>query len=79
MPAVTSRIGGTPMWRIAELLTLPTPNGSCYVPSPWSPVSGPVAGQATNGMRFRVRALHALVSCSSGWRRNKELDRWWFA
>ena len=50
---------------------------SCYVPSPWSPVSGPVAGQATNGMRFRVRALHALVACSSGWRRDRELDRWW--
>ena len=79
MPAVTSRIGDIPMRRIAELLAIPTTDGSCYVPSRRSPVSGPVAGQATNGMRFRVRALHALVSCSSGWRRNKELDRWWFA
>ena len=61
---MTGRIGGTPTRRIAELLAMPTTKGSCYVPSPRSPLSGPFAGRAAKGMRFRVRALHALVACS---------------
>ena len=64
MPAVTSRIGGTPTRRIAEFLVMPTTKGSCYVPSPRSPLSGTVAGWAAKGMRFCVRALHSLVACS---------------
>ena len=76
MPTVTSRIGGTPTRRIAELLAMLTTDRSCYVPSPRSPVSGPVAGRAANGMRLRVRALHTLVSCSSRRRRDRGLDRW---
>ena len=43
---------------------MPTTDESCCVPSPQSPVSGPVAGRAAKGMRFRVRTLHALVRCS---------------
>ena len=76
MSAVTGRIGGTPMRRIAELLAMPTTSGRCCVPSPRSPVSGPISGQAASGMRFRVRALHALVSCSSGRRRGRRFAGW---
>ncbi len=76
MPAVTSRIDGTPTRRIAELLAMPTTDGSCCVPSPQSPISDPVAGRSAEGMRFCVRALHALVGCSSGLRRSREFDRW---
>ena len=64
MPAVTSRMGGTPMRLVAELLAMPTTDRSCYVPSPRSPVSGPISGRAAKGMRFCVRTLHALVRCS---------------
>ena len=64
MPAVTGRIGGTPVRRIAKLPAMPTTKGSCYVPSPRSPVSGPISGQAASGMRFRVRAIYTLVACS---------------
>jgi hypothetical protein len=74
MPAVTN----FPMRLVAELLTMPTTDRSCSVPSPQSSVSDPVAGLVANGMRFCARALHALVSCSSGWRRDREFDRWRF-
>ena len=77
MPAVTSRIGGTPTRRIAEFPAMPTTKGSCSVPSPRSPVSGPVAGRAAKGMRFRVRTFHAQVACSYGLRRDSEFDRSW--
>jgi len=53
-----------PRRRIAELLAMPTTDGSCCVPSPQSPVSGPVAVRAAKGMRFCVRTFHALVGCS---------------
>ena len=70
-PAVTGRICGIPLRLVAELLAMPTTDGNCCVLSPQSLVSGPVAGQAAKGMRFRVRALHALVGCSSGLRRDR--------
>ena len=66
MPAITN----FPMRLVAELLAMPTTKGSCYVSSPRSPVSGSVAGRPANGMRFCVRALHALVGCSCEWRRD---------
>ena len=74
MPAVTN----FPMRRIAEFLALQAADRSCCVSSPRSPVFDPVAGWAAKGMRFCLRALHALVVCSSGWRRDREFDRWRF-
>ena len=57
---------------------MPITDRSCCVLSPQSLVSGPVAGQAAKGMRFCVRALHALVACSFGGRRDSGFDRWRF-
>lgn len=61
MPAVTN----FPMrrWLSSSHLPISADRSGC-VPSPLSPVSGPVAGLVANGMRFRVRALHSPVSCS---------------
>ena len=61
MPAVTN----CPMrrWLFSSHLPI-SADRSCCVPSPLSPVSGPIAGLVANGMRFRVRALHSPVSCS---------------
>jgi hypothetical protein len=73
MPTVTSRIGGTPMRLVAELLARPTTDESCCVPSPQSPVSGPVARWAANEMRFCVHALRALVGCSLD---GSEMENW---
>jgi len=76
MPAMTNRIDGTPIRRIAEFLALPTTSENCCVPSPLSPISGPIARQAANGMRFCVRAIHALVACSYGRRRGRMFVGW---
>ena len=74
MPAVTN----FPMRRIAEFLALQAADRSCCVSSPRSPVFDPVAGWAAKGMRFCLRALHALVVCSFGGRRDSGFDRSWF-
>ncbi len=70
MPAETD----LPLRRVAESPAMPTTFENCRVPSPLSPMSGPVARQTAKGVRFRVCALHALVACGSGWWRGRTLD-----